>query len=128
MKNNYEEYYQMGKATIHKENEFSNYEKFQVNTKKIDQFDFQNKISFIKIDVEGHEREVIEGGLNIIKKDKPKLLVEIEEKYTKKKVSETVGYINSIGYDSYVFKNHALKKTKDIKDFDLYNNYIFLPK
>ena len=127
-KNNYEEYYQMGKATIHKENEFSNYEKFQVNAKQIDEFNFQDEISFIKIDVEGHEREVIKGGINKIKKEKPKLLVEIEHKYTKKKVSETLGYINSIGYDSFVFKNYTLKKTKDINNLDLYNNYIFLPK
>ena len=127
-KNNYEEYYQMGKATIHKKNEFSTYEKFQVNAKSIDEFSFKNEISFIKIDVEGHEKEVIEGGMKTIKKDKPKLLVEIEEKYTRKKVSETINYINTIGYNSFVFENRTLKKTTEIKDLDLYNNYIFLPK
>ena len=126
-KNNYEEYYQMGKATIHKKNEFSTYEKFQVNAKSIDEFSFKNEISFIKIDVEGHEKEVIEGGMKTIKKDKPKLLVEIEEKYTRKKVSETINYINTIGYNSFVFENRTLKKTTEIKDLDLYNNYIFLP-
>ena len=126
-KNNYEEYYQMGKATIHKKNEFSTYEKFQVIAKSIDEFSFKNEISFIKIDVEGHEKEVIEGGMKTIQKDKPNLLVEIEEKYTKRKVSETVNYINTIGYNSFVFENRTLKKTTEIKDLDLYNNYIFLP-
>ena len=71
----FEEYYEMGKATIHNENNFENYENFEIQTKTIDELSFDNKISFIKIDVEGHELEVIEGAKNTIKKDKPILLV-----------------------------------------------------
>ena len=73
----FEEYYEMGKATIHNENNFENYENFEIQTKKIDELNFDNKISFIKIDVEGHELEVIEGAKNTIKRDKPILLVEM---------------------------------------------------
>ncbi len=127
-KENYEEYYQLGKATVHEKNTFENFEKFQVMSKKIDELQFKNEISFIKIDVEGHEKEVVEGGLNTIKKFKPKLLIEIETKYTKKKVSDTINYINSIGYESFFYENNSLKKTLDIEDFNLYNNYIFFPK
>jgi Holliday junction resolvasome RuvABC endonuclease subunit len=126
-KKNYEEYYEMGKATIHIENNFQNFEKIEINTKKLDEINFENRISFIKIDVEGHEREVIEGGLDIIKEFKPKLLVEIEKKYTKKNVSTTINYINSLGYNSFIYINNSLKKTEDIKELDIYNNYIFLP-
>ncbi len=127
-KNNFEEYYQMGKATIHTENEFLNYEKFEVNTKIIDDIDFLNEVSFIKIDVEGHEKEVIEGGIDTIKKNKPKLLVEIEEQYTKKSVQETINYINSIGYNSFVYADENLKNTSDINDLNMYNNFVFFPK
>ena len=42
----------------------------------------------IKIDVEGHETEVIKGSERTIKNNKPILLVEIEEQYTQKKVEE----------------------------------------
>lgn len=126
-KKNYEEYYEMGKATIHIENNFQNFEKFEINTKKLDEIDFKNQISFIKIDVEGHEKEVIEGGLNIIQEFKPKLLVEIEKKYTGINVSTTINYINSLGYNSFIYINNSLKKTNEIKELDMYNNYIFLP-
>jgi len=34
---------------------------FNVECQKLDNFNFSNKISFIKIVVEGHEMEVIEG-------------------------------------------------------------------
>ena len=61
---------------------------YDVVTKKLDNFNFTNKISFIKIDVEGHEIEVIEGGKLMIKKNKPVLLVEIEERHSKKNVHD----------------------------------------
>mgnify|MGYP001265770299 CR=1 FL=1 len=65
-KKNYEEYFQMGRATIHSKNKFNDFESFKVNTRRLDDINFDNKISFIKIDVEGHETEVIEGSLETI--------------------------------------------------------------
>ena len=124
----FEEYYEMGKATIHNENNFENYENFEIQTKKIDELNFDNKISFIKIDVEGHELEVIEGAINTIKRDKPVLLVEIEKQYTKKEVAESINFINSLGYKSYFFNKKDLKSTTELNNLDLFNNFIFFPK
>ncbi len=124
----FEEYYEMGKATIHNENNFENYENFEIQTKKIDELNFDNKISFIKIDVEGHELEVIEGEKNTIKRDKPVLLVEIEKQYTKKEVAESINFINSLGYKSYFFNKKDLKSTTELNNLDLFNNFIFFPK
>ena len=124
----FEEYYEMGKATIHNENNFENYENFEIQTKTIDELSFDNKISFIKIDVEGHELEVIEGAKNTIKRDKPILLVEIEKQYTKKEVAESINFINSLGYKSYFFNKKDLKSTTELNNLDLFNNFIFFPK
>ena len=124
----FEEYYEMGKATIHNENNFENYENFEIQTKTIDELSFDNKISFIKIDVEGHELEVIEGAKNTIKMDKPVLLVEIEKQYTKKEVAESINFINSLGYKSYFFNKKDLKSTTELNNLDLFNNFIFFPK
>ena len=41
-KENYEEYYKMGKASIHDNNIFDEYEKFKINSKKIDDLKFDN--------------------------------------------------------------------------------------
>ena len=127
-KENFEEYYQMGLATIHEENNFKNFENFQIETKTIDEMFFSDQISFIKIDVEGHELSVIDGAKKLIKKDKPALLVEIEKKHTNKKVNESIIYINSLGYNSFYFEKNSLKNTSDLNNLDLYNNFIFLPK
>ena len=118
----------MGRATIHSLNEVKNFKSFNVETKKLDNFNFFNKISFIKIDVEGHETEVIKGSLNIINKHKPILLVEIEETHTKKNVTETLNYINSLGYESFFYNNNELLNTNNLDDLNKFNNYIFKPK
>ena len=117
----------MGKATIHDENKMEDIETFEVKSKKLDSFSFSNKISFIKVDVEGHELAVIRGAENTIKKNKPILLVEIEERHSQKKVSETLDYINSLGYISYFYENELLK-TSSLDNLNLYNNFIFKPK
>ncbi len=47
-----------------------------IDVKKLDSFTFDN-IDLIKIDVEGWECEVIEGAMEIIKKHRPVLLIEV---------------------------------------------------
>jgi FkbM family methyltransferase len=126
-KSNYEEYFQMGKSSIHTENKIDKFESFNVESKQLDSFNFTNKISFIKIDVEGHETEVIKGSEKTIKKNKPILLVEIEEQYTQKKVEDTLKYINSLGYNSFYFKDNRLNSTNTLNNVNLFNNFIFKP-
>ncbi len=117
----------MGRATIHDKNEFNEFRTFSVNVKKLDDFRFENPISFIKIDVEGHELEVIEGAIATINKNKPILLVEIEERYSKRKVIDTIKFVNALGYKSYYFNEKELINTAILTNFDSYNNFIFKP-
>ena len=117
----------MGRATIHDKNEFNEFKTFSVNVKKLDTFQFENPISFIKIDVEGHEVEVIEGAIATINRNKPILLVEIEERYSKKKVIDTIKFVNALGYKSYYFNKKELINTATLTNFNSYNNFIFKP-
>ena len=123
----YEEFFEMGRATIHNKNVFDEFRTFEVNVKKLDNLQFENPISFIKIDVEGHETEVIEGGIKTINKNKPILLVEIEERHSKRKVIDVIKFINSLGYKSYYLNEKELVSTSTLTNFDTFNNYIFKP-
>ena len=126
-KNNYEEIYKLGCATIHNENYLSSqFDSFKVQTIKLDSFLNNKNIGFIKIDVEGHEKNVLLGAINIIKKLKPNLLVEIEKRHSNENVVDTINYINSFGYKSYFFDGKNLLNTSKLSDFKLKNNYIFL--
>ena len=125
-KNNFEEIYKLGCATIHETNNFEKFNNYEVECKKLDDVIKDKEISFIKIDVEGHELSVIEGANNIINKYKPTLLVEIEEKHTKKPILNTINQIKEFGYKVYFFKN---KQMKEILDNDIPNeerNFIFI--
>jgi FkbM family methyltransferase len=57
--------------------------------------DIEDKIKFIKIDVEGYEREVLEGAKTIIMKDRPLLYVENDRE---EKSAELVGWLLDHGY------------------------------
>jgi len=126
-KNNYEELYKLGCATIHKENNVEkNFTNFTVNTKKLDDILIEKKIGFIKIDVEGHEQNVLDGSMNLIKKYKPNLLIEIEKRHSNKNVGDTIEYINKLGYKSYFFNGKDLVKTSSLTNLNFKNNFIFL--
>ena len=132
----FEEKYHAGAGTIHEANTFDKFDKFDVKTIKLDDFKFSNQISFIKIDVEGHELKVIDGAKDTIKKHKPNLLVEIQEQHSKKKLLESINYIENLYYKSYICHNNALLEIKDCKEFNIdaksaeqnVFNFIFIPK
>ena len=126
-RNNVEELYKLGCATIHNNNNFSDYEKLKVNKIKLDDDLIDVDIGFIKIDVEGHEKEVIEGSVNLINKFKPILLVEIEEKYTQIPVSDTINFIKNLGYLPYFCKEKELYSLEKLKNLNDENNFIFIP-
>ena len=69
---------------------------------------------------------MLEGGINLIKKNKPNLLIEIEERHTSDKVENIINFVNSLGYKSYFFQNNQLTKTDRLIDFKSKNNFIFL--
>lgn len=124
----FEEKYHVGRGTIHEANTFDKFDKFYVKTIRLDDFEFTNKISLIKIDVEGHELKVIEGAKKTIKKHRPNLLIEIEEQHSKEKLLKSINYIQNLHYKSYIFHNNALLQIKDHKDFNKEINFIFVPK
>ena len=126
-KDNIEELYQLGAASVHPENEFEKFEKIQVKVEKLDNILIEN-IGFIKIDVEGHELEVIEGANETIIKNKPVLLVELEKRHSKKPVEDTIGTINNLEYDCYFVEDNKLIPVEKLNNKNLENNFFFLPK
>ena len=126
---NYEEAFKLGLATIHKENSLgkNQFSMFKVKAEKLDNIIQNRKIGFIKIDVEGHERNVLIGAEMIIKKYKPNLLVEIEERHTNEKIENILGFINDFGYKSFFSDGYNLIETKKLSNYNQKNNYFFIP-
>jgi FkbM family methyltransferase len=57
----------------------------EVEARTLDSYNF-SEVGFIKIDVEGFEREVLEGSVETIARDRPTLLIEIEEAHNGKPI------------------------------------------
>jgi len=124
---NIEELFQLGAATMHPNNKINNYKKVPIKMKKLDDIEIGNKIGLIKIDVEGHEKNVLQGGIETVKNNKPVLLVEIEERHTKTPITEIITFINSIGYKAFISKENDLIEIDKVRDLTKENNFFFLP-
>lgn len=80
----------------------------QVATRTLDSYEYED-IGFIKIDVEGHELAVLEGAKNTLSKNRPTLMIELEERHTGLNIKELIGHVESYGYASYFLRNKQLK-------------------
>ena len=99
------------------------------------------KISFIKIDVEGHELNVLKGGVNSIKKFKPVLLIEIERRHHKFEIQVIFDFLKKLGYqiEFYDLVDHKFKSIvgldlneaqniEAIKTSSYINNFFCIPR
>lgn len=133
-------------ATLEKDNSLENYkeiEKILVEVKRLDEYDLKN-VGFIKIDVEGHEEDVLKGALNTLKNSKPILLIESEERHRSDSVQNIQKFLEGMGYKGFFFSQGRLKEIEqfkteihqkeenfeklrtDIKKGHYVNNFIFL--
>jgi FkbM family methyltransferase len=119
-----------------------------VEKKKLDDMLRERKcrVSFIKCDVEGHELEVFRGACDILKEDRPNLLVEIEQHHFEEPIESRFDFFQKQGYIAYyldwangdkelkkVAWGRSLSSTPKEKNeamdrFGSVYNFIFLPK
>lgn len=95
-----------------------------VNSETLDAYCEKNKLrpDFIKINVEGNELKVLEGGIDTLKACRPKLLVEIDTRYIgEAMVQETFRFMNWIRYKGY-FLQGINKIPLHLFSFDKHQN------
>lgn len=95
-----------------------------VKTETLDAYCTKNSIEpdFLKIDVEGNELKIFNGGDSILKKFKPKIIVEIESRHVgEEKVLETFNYLDNLGYKGHFIHGVHLIPLKDFR-FEIHQN------
>ena len=111
-----------------------------VKVSTVDSYEFDD-VDLIKIDVEGHEKSVIEGALKTIKKTQPILLVEIEQRHIEKEIEDIFQLILNLNYNGFFLLDNSLTPLEEFsyeknqKPFldnvivkEYINNFIFVPK
>jgi FkbM family methyltransferase len=129
-------------ASIRPENSKNNAFSFEVAVKTLDDLmkEIPGDTGLIKIDVEGHEMDVIKGAKKFLTERKPVLIVEIEQRHHAKPVKELLHHI-STKYDykvcHFVPRLNRLvdlsedpqiyQDTRDFGTINYVNNFIFIP-
>jgi FkbM family methyltransferase len=92
-------------------------------------------VGFIKIDVEGYEEFVIRGAMELLQRDKPNLLIEIEERHNKGGYGRICAVLGRLGYGAFYIQNNTFQRLDaglDIQELQsqpspYMNNFFFLP-
>lgn len=127
-------------ANVREEGE-TGFDEVIVETARLDDVIAGGRVGFIKIDVEGHESEVIAGAMRTILRDRPLLLVEIEERHHPGRgVADVAHSLLVLGY-SVSFFEKASRTMRPLAEFDphthqradafgtpaYHNNFFFFP-
>ena len=90
---------------------------------KIEELKKEN-IGCIKIDIEGHEFRTLIGAENIIKSNKPIIIIEQNKLEFKNGSSKALNFLKKMGYSFYIFNNHFYFGEKTIaRYFSFMINY-----
>ena len=133
----------LGAASIEEGNSLEGFQQIttvSVPKRRLDDYEI-GTIGLIKIDVEGHEEAVIRGSKLLLVRDKPALIIELEERHKPNTIENTCSLLRELGYEGFFFLNNSLQKiehfdkehhqnVQNLKDGNktgLYvNNFVFL--
>ena len=83
--------------------QFRNNKTFEVDIRTLDDFGLMN-VSFVKADVEGSEREVLNGARATLTRDRPTILLELLSGTHEDPAAYTAAICESFGYDAFIFQ------------------------
>ncbi len=111
----------------------------EVTAERLDAYNLR-EIDLIKIDVEGHERRVIDGAVETIRVNRPILLVEIEQRHSERPIEQVFDQIRALGYTGYFIQGrernpletfsvetHQNPHKEYVNNDEYVNNFLFLP-
>ncbi|MBI5016176.1 MAG: FkbM family methyltransferase [Deltaproteobacteria bacterium] len=108
--------------------------------RRLDGFEFRD-VSFVKIDVEGHELEVLEGSRETILREKPVLLIEVEQRHHAGPIFDVFRRIFGLGpyvgsflwqgtlrpLQEFRYETHQMPFLGEVVRKGYVNNFIFRP-
>lgn len=85
-----------------------------IHLETLDSFAFPD-VSLIKIDVEGHEFSVIEGAADTLRRLRPALLIEIEQRHCQRAIVDVFAKVLAHGYNGYFLEEGRLRPISDFR-------------
>jgi FkbM family methyltransferase len=105
----------------------------QVAIKKLDDLEreIRSQVDFIKVDIEGAEFEFLKGALNTISDSKPVIISELLRKWMLPFGSQPQDFVTTLselGYVCFEIEDFGIKRTTEINDLTIGNNFVFVHK
>lgn len=123
----------IGRSTLEKSNPVEG-EETVIPTRRLDSYDLRG-VGFIKIDVEGYESAVLRGATETIKRSRPSLLIEIEERHKPGATTDIPRMLADLGYAGWFlleggwrpFSAFDAAEHQRVGESPYVNNFVFLP-
>ena len=90
-------------------------QRIKVTTATLDSFAFTD-VSLLKIDVEGHERKVLRGARELLRRERPVLMVEVEQRHLDVPIMDVLDEIVGFGYEGQFLDGSRLVP---LQEFDV---------
>ena len=115
------------------------HETCSVPVRTLDSYAFAD-VCLVKIDVEGHELEVLKGARETLRREQPLLLVEIEQRHLRFPMTEVFAFLQNLGYagwflsagrlrplEEFAYESHQQPYLTDVNRPAYVNNFYFIP-
>lgn len=83
-----------------------------VDMRTLDSYDLKN-IGLIKIDVEGHEYDVLSGAQETLAREFPNILVEVERRHAGDTFTRTFEFLQAMGYSGFFLDSGSLRSISE---------------
>ncbi|MBL0897762.1 MAG: FkbM family methyltransferase [Reyranella sp.] len=70
---------------------------------------YKGRVGFIKIDVEGHEQAVLDGAVQTIRRCRPRMLVEVDDRLSPGGLARARAYFDRLGYTGHFVRQGKLE-------------------
>jgi FkbM family methyltransferase len=87
---------------------YPSYQSIDVPMGRLDDV-YRGRVGVMTICVEGHEQAVLDGAIETMRRNRPRLLVQIDERLSPGGLDRARAYFTELGYPGYFVHNHVLK-------------------
>lgn len=85
----------------------------RIPARTLDSYDFRD-VGFIKIDVEGFEEAVIRGALGTIRRERPTVMIEMEERHTSRPIEQSLADMAALGFEISFLRDGRLHPVSEM--------------